>query len=114
MVCCASAIAGLLWTAVSPRVAFGYLASWMVLALVGLLATRRGLTERQSRAGRAAKSCVAEADYGSLVTMTILGEGSLGRDALGMVGAERAECGCAVLQHCLQVGWLGGLAFGVL
>jgi hypothetical protein len=40
----ASAIAGLLWTAVSPRVAFGYLASWMVLALVGLLATRRGLT----------------------------------------------------------------------
>jgi len=51
MVCCASAIAGLLWTLVSPRVAFGYLASWMVLALVGLLATRRGLTERQSRAG---------------------------------------------------------------
>ena len=40
----ASAIAGLLWTLVSPRVAFGYLASWMVLALVGLLATRRGLT----------------------------------------------------------------------
>jgi hypothetical protein len=47
----ASPIAGLLWTAISPRVAFGYLASWMVLALVGLLATRRGLTERQSRAG---------------------------------------------------------------
>jgi MFS family permease len=33
----ASAIAGLLWTAVSPRLAFGYLAAWMGLALVGLL-----------------------------------------------------------------------------
>ena len=32
----ASAIAGLLWTLWSPRVAFGYLAAWMVLALVGL------------------------------------------------------------------------------
>jgi hypothetical protein len=32
----ASAIAGLLWTAVSPRVAFGYLVAWMVLALAGL------------------------------------------------------------------------------
>lgn len=28
----ASAVAGLLWTAVSPRVAFGYLAGWMALA----------------------------------------------------------------------------------
>jgi hypothetical protein len=37
----ASAIAGLLWTAVSPGVAFGYLVVWMVLALVGLLAARR-------------------------------------------------------------------------
>jgi MFS family permease len=37
----ASAIAGLLWTAVSPRVAFGYLVVWMVLALLGLLAVRR-------------------------------------------------------------------------
>jgi hypothetical protein len=33
----ASAIAGLLWTAVSPRVAFSYLGAWMILALVGLL-----------------------------------------------------------------------------
>ena len=33
----ASTIAGLLWTAVSPRVAFAYLVAWMVLALVGLL-----------------------------------------------------------------------------
>jgi len=38
----ASAIAGLLWTLVSPRVAFGYLVAWMLLALVGLLAVRRG------------------------------------------------------------------------
>jgi MFS family permease len=37
----ASAIAGLLWTLVSPRVAFTYLAAWMLLALVGLLAAGR-------------------------------------------------------------------------
>jgi hypothetical protein len=37
----ASAIAGLLWTAGSARVAFAYLAAWMVLALLGLLAARR-------------------------------------------------------------------------
>jgi MFS family permease len=37
----ASAIAGLLWTLASPRVAFAYLVVWMVLALVGLLASRR-------------------------------------------------------------------------
>jgi hypothetical protein len=37
----ASAIAGLLWTLVSPRVAFGYLVIWMLLALLGLLAARR-------------------------------------------------------------------------
>jgi len=36
----ASAIAGLLWTAASPRVAFGYLIAWMLLALIGLLAAR--------------------------------------------------------------------------
>jgi hypothetical protein len=28
----ASTIAGLLWTAVSPQVAFGYLVAWMLLA----------------------------------------------------------------------------------
>lgn len=33
----ASAIAGILWSAVSPSVAFTYLAAWMVLALAGLL-----------------------------------------------------------------------------
>jgi hypothetical protein len=32
----ASAVAGLLWTAVSPRAAFGYLVVWMLLALMGL------------------------------------------------------------------------------
>ena len=37
----ASATAGLLWTAVSPRVAFAYLVAWMLLALVGLLAADR-------------------------------------------------------------------------
>jgi MFS family permease len=37
----ASAVAGLLWTAASPAVAFGYLVGWMGLALVGLLATAR-------------------------------------------------------------------------
>ena len=33
----ASAVAGLLWTLVSPAAAFGYLVVWMALALVGLL-----------------------------------------------------------------------------
>ncbi|MGK5741433.1 MFS transporter [Micromonospora sp. URMC 103] len=37
----ASAISGVLWTAVSPTAAFGYLVGWMLLALVGLLATAR-------------------------------------------------------------------------
>jgi hypothetical protein len=36
------AIAGLLWTLASPRLAFGYLVAWMFLALVGLLLTARG------------------------------------------------------------------------
>jgi MFS family permease len=35
----ASAVAGLLWTAVSPTAAFAYLAGWMVIALVALLGT---------------------------------------------------------------------------
>jgi MFS family permease len=34
----ASAVAGLLWTAFSPAVAFSYLAAWMLLALVGFVA----------------------------------------------------------------------------
>jgi MFS family permease len=38
----ASAIAGLLWTAFSPRVAFAYLAGWMALSLVGLGTARLG------------------------------------------------------------------------
>jgi hypothetical protein len=37
----ASAIAGLLWTVASPRVAFGYLAAWMLLGLAGLLTAGR-------------------------------------------------------------------------
>ena len=40
----ASTIAGLLWTAASPRVAFGYLAMWMLLALLGLLTAGRSST----------------------------------------------------------------------
>ena len=39
----ASAVAGLLWTVVSPQVAFGYLVVWMGVALAGLLTSdRRG------------------------------------------------------------------------
>src|SRR4029453_6027441 len=38
----ASAVAGLLWTAASPRVAFAYLVAWMLLALVGLVPAARG------------------------------------------------------------------------
>jgi MFS family permease len=37
----ASAVAGLLWTAVSPRAAFLYLVGWMVAALVLLAQARR-------------------------------------------------------------------------
>jgi len=36
----ASAIAGVLWTVVSPTAAFLYAAAWMLLALAGLIATR--------------------------------------------------------------------------
>jgi MFS family permease len=37
----ASAVAGLLWTLASPRVAFGYLVAWMLVALLGLQAANR-------------------------------------------------------------------------
>jgi len=37
----ASAIAGILWTAASPSLAFGYLAAWMLLALIGLAVAGR-------------------------------------------------------------------------
>jgi Major Facilitator Superfamily len=40
----ASAIAGVLWTLVSPRAAFLYLAAWMLVALVGFSLYRRGGT----------------------------------------------------------------------
>jgi MFS family permease len=38
----ASAVAGALWTAVSPRAAFVYLAVWMLVALAALAVSRRG------------------------------------------------------------------------
>jgi dipeptide/tripeptide permease len=37
----ASAIAGLLWTLVSPTAAFVYAAAWMILALAAFTATSR-------------------------------------------------------------------------
>ncbi|MER5911230.1 MFS transporter [Streptomyces sp. NPDC001982] len=37
----ASAVAGILWTALSPTAAFAYLAAWMVLALAGFACTAR-------------------------------------------------------------------------
>jgi len=36
----ASAVAGVLWTAISPRAAFLYLAAWMLVALAGLALPR--------------------------------------------------------------------------
>jgi len=49
----ASVIAGLLWTLASPRVAFGYLVAWMILALIGLLpAGRRPFGHREQPAGQ--------------------------------------------------------------
>jgi MFS family permease len=38
----ASGVAGVLWTAASPTVAFGYAAAWMALAVMGLLLGGRG------------------------------------------------------------------------
>ena len=40
----ASAVAGVLWTVASPRAAFVYLAGWMLIALLGLLAARSSRT----------------------------------------------------------------------
>ena len=42
----ASAVAGLLWTTISPRAAFLYLTCWMVVALVAL--TRTALAARRA------------------------------------------------------------------
>jgi MFS family permease len=44
----ASGVAGLLWTAVSPRAAFGYLTGWMLLALLGLLSTRQSTSAKST------------------------------------------------------------------
>jgi hypothetical protein len=41
----ASAVAGVLWTAVSPAVAFGYLTAWMLVALTGFALTTHGTTD---------------------------------------------------------------------
>ncbi len=38
----ASAVAGLLWTVASPSVAFGYLATWMVIAILAVAFARSG------------------------------------------------------------------------
>lgn len=46
----ASAIAGLLWTLVSPTAAFGYAAAWMLIALVAFTATK--LPHSRARRGR--------------------------------------------------------------
>jgi MFS family permease len=42
----ASAIAGALWTLVSPRVAFAYLAGWMIVSLLALGRARESLERR--------------------------------------------------------------------
>jgi len=43
----ASAVAGLLWTLVSPAAAFWYLVGWMVLAFLALVTTARGAVTAQ-------------------------------------------------------------------
>ena len=40
----ASVVAGILWTAVSPRAAFLWLSAWMLVALIAFLATPRSRT----------------------------------------------------------------------
>jgi hypothetical protein len=47
----ASAIAGLIWTVLSPDAAFVYLAGWMLLALAGLVSSRRAGGHPSLRAG---------------------------------------------------------------
>jgi hypothetical protein len=42
----ASAIAGALWTLVSPRAAFAYLAGWMILSLLALGRARESVERR--------------------------------------------------------------------
>jgi hypothetical protein len=39
----ASALAGVLWTLISPAAAFLYAAAWMALAVAGLLLTNRSV-----------------------------------------------------------------------
>jgi MFS family permease len=44
----ASAVAGLLWTAVSARAAFGYLAAWMLVSLLALAIAAKGQKQARS------------------------------------------------------------------
>jgi MFS family permease len=44
----ASAVAGILWTTISPAAAFWYLAGWMAFALALLVATRRSTPPRNA------------------------------------------------------------------
>jgi len=46
----ASTIAGILWTAVSPTAAFGYLTTWMLIALAALTVNRRSHTGSTTQA----------------------------------------------------------------
>jgi MFS family permease len=43
----ASGLAGLLWTLISPTVAFGYLTAWMIVAVAGLLIASRRAQSRE-------------------------------------------------------------------
>jgi MFS family permease len=47
----ASAIAGILWTALSPTWAFAYLAAWMIIALIAFQLPRRRAPEAASATG---------------------------------------------------------------
>ncbi len=44
----ASAVAGILWTAVSPTAAFGYLTAWMLIALAALTLSHRHRNGKQN------------------------------------------------------------------
>ena len=45
----ASAIAGILWTAISPSAAFGWLAAWMAIACLAFVSDRKGARTPQGR-----------------------------------------------------------------
>ena len=69
------AIAGLLWTLASPRVAFGYLVAWMLLAWWGYcLRPAAGLRRRRTRPGSRSRSCGASATTPTLRVQRLLAE----------------------------------------